>query len=928
MNSPEPHSVDDSATQPVSLQAIGQAPLLPPREPLGARIAGSLGRHHSLLIAVCVLLLWAIVAMPPLWNRDPYQPGSVSGHDVLVPQPAYLLDHEETRRRQEEAANLVTPYYDPNAGAPSLAISHLASLCDSARELAPSSPALPDAARLRGWRARLHLPRKKVGDAALTAIVQIPGARWNAVENVARGAVTAVYKNGQLRSDVLAAENSSDLAAARVVILAFTRRAQQSGSREPVLMANEALAASALAEFVVGMHPNQVVNGAKTRRAREAAGEGVPEVYQRYHADDVLLRANEIITERKWAQMQELGIVTPKISLKVALARLALVVMLVCFGAAYLKHFHPRLMNQPAALWLAGMVPIAFALAFRLLLRVPHSEYLMVPLAATGAMLLTILLNARVGVMGGFVLAAVCSVMARVDATWLLAAALTSWIGALSVADISSRAQVVRAGVVLAATNAVLIAAIGFLGDLPLKEIISTSSWEAFAGVASVALMAGMATFLERPFGITTHLRLLDLLSPDETVMRRMQAEAPGTFTHSFMVAMLSEAGGKAVGADALLCRVGGLYHDIGKLRRPHCFIENQSGHNIHDELSPQLSALIILAHVKDGLELGRALRLPLPVLDIIAQHHGTSVLTYFYNRALQGAQSATIPAADVAFGEVEAPSAIGSPDITMFRYAGPRPQGKEAAIVLLADSIEASSRALPDVTPEKLREHIRAMIALRLQEGELSECELTLRDLGIIENAFTHVLRGALHQRIQYPGASRELEANSDWLSNGVPNERRAVKREVKSERGTQNEVARPENSPANEKERSGGRRRRRRGRKNEAKTDSAALTPVENLHESKTRPNLETSREERNHERAPGQNGSANQRENTSQRESESTSKSENQRQLESGSAPSREEFHAGGHLPGTFSDGAPGGEGDLAKRAAAIPDATRRR
>ena len=181
MNSPEPHSVDDSRDmmQFTSLQAIGQTPLLPPREPLGARIAVSLGRHHALLIAVCVLLLWAIVAMPPLWNHEPYQLGSVPGHDVLVPQPAYLLDHEETRRRQEEAANLVTPYYDPDSSAPSQALSHLASLCDTARELAQSSPVLPDAARLRGWRERLHLPRTKVGDAALAALVQIPGARWN-----------------------------------------------------------------------------------------------------------------------------------------------------------------------------------------------------------------------------------------------------------------------------------------------------------------------------------------------------------------------------------------------------------------------------------------------------------------------------------------------------------------------------------------------------------------------------------------------------------------------------------------------------------------------------------------------------------------------------------------------------------------------------
>ncbi len=452
-----------------------------------------------------------------------------------------------------------------------------------------------------------------------------------------------------------------------------------------------------------------------------------------------------------------------------ALARLGLIVLLVFFGAAYLKSCHPRLIAQPAALWLTAMVPVAFAFAFRLLLRIPHAEYLMVPLAATAAMLLTVLTNARVGVIVGFTLSALCSIMARTDATWLLAGSLASSIGALCVANLSSLLHVVRAGFILALTNALLFCTIGVLSDMMWPDIGRTMLWEAIAGVGAVAFMSGLALLLERPFGITTHFRLMELLSPGESVMRRMQAEAPGTYTHSLMVALLAETAAKAVGADSLLCHVGGLYHDIGKLRRPHCFIENQSGHNIHDELSPQLSALIILAHVKDGLELGRALRLPQPVLDIIAQHHGATVLSYFYNRALQGAPSATIPAADVSFEAPEQPatnSPTATPDVTLFRYAGPRPQSKEAALVLLADSIEASSRSLPEVTPEKLRAHIQKMIALRLQEGELSECELTMRDLGTIENTFTHVLRGVLHQRILYPGQERESSPdNNDWM-------------------------------------------------------------------------------------------------------------------------------------------------------------------
>ncbi len=762
-----------------SLQAIGQAPLLPPREPFGARVAAVFGRHQAALLALCVLLLWAIVALPPLWNNEPYRVGVAPGHDILVPQQTFLLDGDETRRRQDDAANLVTPDYDPNPSAQAAALADLGSLVRAAQTLL----AAPDSSNAKGlapnplhrWRARyaeLAVSRERLPDATLSSMAQLPPARWSVVDMIARQAIRTVYQKGQLRSDVLAA-GSSDLAQAQTHI----RGVSGAALGNYTIGEGEAKIVGALAMAAVVKHPNQVVNERQTEVLREVARASVQPVYVKFKADDVLVGANEIITERRWTQMQEMGVVTPSLSPKVALARLGLVILLVFFGAAYLKSCHPRLIAQPAALWLTAMVPVAFAFGFRLLLRIPHAEYLMVPLASAAAMLLTVLTNARVGVVAGFSLSALCSIMAGTDATWLLAGSLASSIGALGVANLSSLLHVVRAGSVLALTNAILFCIIGVLGDMAWPDIGRIVLWEAVAGVGAVAFMSGLALLLERPFGITTHFRLMELLSPGEAVMRRMQAEAPGTYTHSLMVALLAEAGAKAVGADSLLCHVGGLYHDIGKLRRPHCFIENQSGHNIHDELSPQLSALIILAHVKDGLELGRALRLPQPVLDIIAQHHGTTVLSYFYNRALQGAALVSIPAADVDMEGSETSSVITSaegarpassstPDVTLFRYAGPRPQSKEAALVLLADSIEASSRSMPEVTPENLRTHIHKMISLRLQEGELSECELTMRDLGTIETIFTHVLRGVLHQRIQYPGQEKEaLQDNDDWM-------------------------------------------------------------------------------------------------------------------------------------------------------------------
>lgn len=949
-----------------SLQSIGQSPLLPPREPLGARMAAVFGRHQAALLALCIVLLWVIVALPPLWRHESYQQGMAPGHDIFVPQQAFVMDGDETRRRQDDAANLVTPDYDPNPDAQSDALAHLTTLIETARTLSVSAPALPmaplgavplkggststysaaDLALLQRWRmpfTQLNVPRSRLKDPVLLNMAHLDASRWGTIESAARLAVMAVYKKGQLRSDVLS-EGSADLTQARNHIVDITSTARRTGR----LLLNEASVASALAYAVVASRPNQVVNQRQTAVLREAARANVPPVFVKYKADDVLVRANEIITERKWEQMQELELVAPRLSTKVMLAHLGLIILLVFFGAAYLKSFLPHLVAQPAALWLTAMVPVAFAFAFRLLLRVSHAEYLMVPLVATAAMLLTVLINARVGVIVGFMLSCICSMMAHTDATWLLAATLASCIGSIFVSDLASLMHVVRAGVVLSATNAILFAIIGVMGNMDDSDIALIVIWEAVAGVGSVVVMSGLALFLERPFGITTHFRLMELLSPNETVMRRMQAEAPGTYTHSLMVAMLAEAGAKAVGADPLLCRVGALYHDIGKLRRPHCFIENQSGHNIHDDLSPQLSALIILAHVKDGLELGRALRLPQPVMEIIAQHHGTTVLSYFYNRALQGARSVPIPAGDVdtgvEAGAIEATAPGAPPDIALFRYAGPRPQSKEAALVLLADSIEASSRSLPDLTPEKLRAHIQKMVSTRLQEGELSECELTLRDLGTIEEIFTHILRGVLHQRILYPNQKRDLESNGDWVHENLGTRRDAG---TKPAQDAAHEAAervrqRRERKKENRKE-----KRRARNASNGANnsTDTASTTmnvmvdPAAKIIESGT--SSEDPHEPRNQSElgTPAKtspNGTSNRNGATSQNGTTAqngayaseTANPQPQSQLESGRAlRDGEPESPHGHPPGNYPGLAPGDHGDVASRPTASSRPARR-
>ena len=720
-----------SELSPEAIEALAsEAPLIPPREPLGARLANYFGRHQLLLFVLSFFALWAIVIVPTPGADSDLALGLVAPRDIVAPHSAFLPDRAETDKRRDAAAALVTPAYDPN---PSALGQALIELPETARRLraavkkvraAPTDNAVAPIERFRraiGW---------KVAPETLSALLAVDEARWQTVNDAATSAIRAAYLRGRIRSDV-----TPDSEGVRPLLRA---QIETFGAQIPLSPA-EKIAALNLAERVASV-PNVVVNQEKTDDARRDARAQVLPVFTHIEANAPIVRQGERISGAQWAQLQELGVVAPQFAPLTALAVGALCLMLVSGAAAYIGGARREVLARPAALWLVAVVPIVFLLAFRLILRVPHADFLMISLAATAAMLLTILLDMRLGVPVGFVVAALCALMARVEAELFLAATLSAWIGALLVARFSSRFALLRAIVVLGLINGLLAGALGILHESAPEEIVSSVAWDVLAGGASVLIAAGLAIFLERPFGITSHLRLLELLSPEETVIRRMQVEAPGTYTHSLMVATLAEAAAKKVGADSLLCRVAGLYHDIGKLRRPHCFIENQRGDNIHDRLSPGLSALLIKAHVKDGLELGRAIRLPLPVLEIIASHHGNSTVAYFLHRARQQA------------GE-------NGVDEKIYRYPGPRPHSREAAILLLADSLEASTRSIPHLTPELLDAHIEKIVESRIREGELSESELSLREIGAIREAFAVTMRGAMHGRIAYPDASASRE-------------------------------------------------------------------------------------------------------------------------------------------------------------------------
>lgn len=277
-------------------------------------------------------------------------------------------------------------------------------------------------------------------------------------------------------------------------------------------------------------------------------------------------------------------------------------------------------------------------------------------------------------------------------------------------------------------------------------------------GIITGILVAGITPIFESLFGFITYIKLLELANLNQPLFQRMIIEAPGTYHHSIIVASLVEAAAEAIGANSLLAKVSAYYHDIGKLAKPHYYIENQpSNDNRHDKLSPKMSSLIIISHVKEGHELALKVKLGQPIINIIREHHGTSLVSYFYEKAKKNKDES-----------------IRSLTESDFRYPGPKPQTKEAGLVMLGDVIEASSRTLSNPTPARIRSLVRERIERIYTDGQLDDCELTLKNLNTIAETFTRILTGIFHHRVEYPQTFSK-ETNGKKESNESANRKSA---------------------------------------------------------------------------------------------------------------------------------------------------------
>ena len=490
--------------------------------------------------------------------------------------------------------------------------------------------------------------------------------------------------------------------------------------------------------------PTLIVDDQTTEKLRVEARSLVKQDVLYYKANQKIVGLGDIVDVKVYQVLEAYGLINSRNTWKVAFGIALMVLIGIGTILAYLYQYKRdilRITNRSVLIGLTMILVLAMGRGvISLNLGGPEFNSLsgvLIPVA-WATMSVAILVDVDVALLVSVILAFFVAVL--VDPTLStsfglqtgLVALFGGFVGVYSVSHLSQRSDLARAGLFVSAMNVLVVSAIALSTGMRLMVWVVGLILGIVNGVASSFLTVGALHWFESGFRITSSVRLLELSNPNRPLLKRLLMEAPGTYHHSILVGNLAEAAAEAVHADATLVRVGSMYHDIGKLKRPYFFIENQfTQDNPHDKIAPTLSSLIITSHIKDGLELAKENKLPQQIQDIIAQHHGDGLVSFFYHKALE--ENDEVPE-------------------EAFHYEGPKPQTKEAALVALADSVEAAVRSMKQPTPGRVEGFVRKIVKDKLNDGQLDQCDLTFQDLDRIAMAFVRVLSGIFHSRVEYP--------------------------------------------------------------------------------------------------------------------------------------------------------------------------------
>lgn len=715
------------------------------RDYLRKTIFSTMGRQVFIYLGFFLLVLF-VVSSNFMGTQVDLKPGQISPRNIRSPHTAIITDEARTRELQEKAAQQVRKVYREDREAQAKAEQEV-----------------------NGFLAEVNKIRQ---NEALTRAEKI-----NQLQVLVSGLIDTYdlegYKASELATYLADASEDDMVSVKEGTLITLDRLMSQPITEEalPTVAAQVKDRAAMLSYLpqarnvvevmtVMALKPNLIYDAAATEEAIEEAVKQVLPVQRTIQQGQMIIREGDPVTQEHIDILKQLG-VQRSASLGVTLGGVALfVAMVFMLTIAYMRMYHRDIIKQGRLMMLLGLIFVLIVAIAKGIMVIkigdrPEINALvgyLIPVSA-GSMLVAILLNQQVAYLFTFVAAIFVGMLSQgTPVPFVVNAFVSGAFGVLWVSRLNQTGDLARSGLYIAGVNILTIITMSMLYTGMTGTMILTGIFFGILnGFLSAILTIGLLPYLETVFSITSMVKLLELSNPNQELMRKLLVEAPGTYHHSIMVGNLAESAAERIGAHPLTVRVGAYYHDIGKLKRPYFFVENQVGSdNPHEKIAPSLSALIITSHIKDGVEMAREKRLPPQIIDFIEQHHGDSLVKYFYSRALEEDRE-------------------GNVNQETFRYEGPKPQTKEVALVMLADSVEAAVRSLQDPTPGRIEGMVRRIIKEKLNDGQLEECDLTFRDLNIIAESFSKVLTGIYHNRIEYPETlAREFEGRKGEHESG----------------------------------------------------------------------------------------------------------------------------------------------------------------
>ena len=661
------------------------------------------------LFTITAIFIYFIMLTVVTPKRYKLNEGDIATVDIKAPRD--IIDEEATKAKEQEVTAKVEKKFTLKNEIKIEASENIKSFFDKLINL--KSNDIDEKSKISELK---KIDAFKLSDAEYKTLLDLNVDKDTELQWIALTAIDKGYEK-QIEED-----NSEDIAEAKTIVDDYLSSQELESNIEVILreMCESQIKA------------NYFFDQSKTDEAVKEALKSVSKVMIK--KNQTIVKEGEPITQQQINILTELGLVGEDLRKDYIYTYIILaffVLFVLGMQYMYLKKEKKEILIDTKLVFLILLLNLLSVISARVFTFV---SLFIIPIACA-PILMTVFLDSKISIVINSLNLLFVAVIVGFDPQVILIGIVSTIVSSTTLKKVSQRNDILYSTVYVAAAVAVVILSSGILLSNNIKQILLDVILAVFGAFISGILAMGLLPFLESSFSLVTNMKLLELSNPNNPLLKRLLMEAPGTYHHSVMVANLAEVAAEEVGANPMLVRVGAYYHDVGKIKRPFFFGENQlGGTNPHDKISPTLSTTIIISHVKDGLELAKEYDIPKVVSDMIVQHHGTTLVKYFYYTLKNSSEN---------------PDEIREED---FRYPGPKPQSKEAAIIMMADSVEAAVRSIQEPTLEKIEDMVNNIVKDKMNSNQLNECDLTFRELEVIKACFLRVLKGIYHHRIEYP--------------------------------------------------------------------------------------------------------------------------------------------------------------------------------